>query len=263
MSRFHTTELSDPRFETDNLRFLTVKTPNLKGRGDICIFVPKGATATDLPLVVLLHGVYGSAWVWAMKAGAHHTAARMIANGEIAPCILVMPSDGLWGDGSGYLPHGGYHFEKWIVEDVIDAVRGNIPQAQSSEVTYISGLSMGGYGALRLAAAYPEVFRAVSGHSSITNLATLAPFVEEDSSVYQQTERYQENVIDLLLKNREHLPPIRFDCGREDDLLEANRTLHQQLTDAGVSHVYEEFDGGHEWTYWETHLVDTLRFFLG
>jgi enterochelin esterase-like enzyme len=262
MLRFRTTELSDPRFETDNLRFLTVKTPNLKGRGDICIYVPEDANTEDLPMVILLHGVYGSCWCWAMKAGAHRTAARMMATGEILPAILVMPSDGLWGDGSGYLPHDGYDFEKWIIEDVIDAVRGNIPQAKVSEATYISGLSMGGYGALRLAAAYPETFSAVSGHSSITNLDTLSPFVEEDKAVYRLAERQRENVIDLLLENRENLPPIRFDCGREDDLLEANRTLHRQLTEAGVPHVYKEFDGGHEWIYWETHLVDTLRFFL-
>ncbi|WP_020567810.1 alpha/beta hydrolase [Neolewinella persica] len=263
MPRFRTTELSDPRFETDNLRFLTVKTPNLKGRGDICVFVPVGVVAENLPLVILLHGVYGSCWCWAMKAGAHRTAARMITNGDIRPCILVMPSDGLWGDGSGYLPHNGYDFEKWIVEDVIDAVRGNIPQAKASTETYISGLSMGGYGALRLAAAYPEKFAAASGHSSITNLDDLSKFVEEDKIAYLQADDHWGNVISLLLKNRENLPPIRFDCGWKDDLLEANRQLHRLLTEAGVPHLYEEFDGGHEWIYWETHLVDTLRFFLG
>ncbi len=262
MSRFRTTEISNPRLETDNLRFITVKTPNLKGRGDICVYVPKGAVENNLPVVILLHGVYGSAWVWAMKGGAHRTAERMIEAGEIPACVLAMPSDGLFADGSAYLAHSGCNFERWIIEDVIDAVRLNIPQAKSSAETYIAGLSMGGFGALRLGAAYPKLFKGVSGHSSITRLEEMAQFVEEDLSVYRQNDREKENVIDLLLKNQDHLPPLRFDCGTEDELISGNRKLHEQLLAASIDHVYEEFPGGHEWPYWEEHLADTLRFFF-
>jgi len=46
-----------------------------------------------------------------MKGGAHVTAARMIELCEIQPMLLAMPSDGLWGDGSGYLPHDGLELE--------------------------------------------------------------------------------------------------------------------------------------------------------
>lgn len=262
MPRFRTTELSNPRLESDNLRFITVKTPNLKGRGDICVFVPHGEVHDDLPIAILLHGVYGSAWVWALKGGAHRTAARMIAAGEIPPCILAMPSDGLYADGSAYLPHNGYDFERWITEDVIDAVRLNIPQAKASTKTYIAGLSMGGFGALRLGAVYPDLFQGVSGHSSITRLAEMALFVEEDTAIYRQTDAARENVIDLLRKNKDRLPPLRFDCGTEDELIEGNRRLHRELTAAGIAHHYEEFSGGHEWSYWEEHLANTLAFFL-
>jgi len=69
MSKFRTTEISDPEFESNHLRFITVKTPNLKGRGDICVFVPPVENLKDIPIVTLLHGVYGSAWIWAHKAG--------------------------------------------------------------------------------------------------------------------------------------------------------------------------------------------------
>ncbi|WP_370513170.1 hypothetical protein [Fulvivirga sp. M361] len=117
MKRFRTTEISDPNFENDNLRFITVKTAHLKGRGDICVFVPDVPDTTDLPIVILLHGVYGSAWVWSQKGGAHVTAASLIEEKEIKPMILAMPSDGLWGDGSAYLPHHQYDFEQWIVSE--------------------------------------------------------------------------------------------------------------------------------------------------
>lgn len=68
---FRTTELSNPTFAPENLRFITVKTPNLRGRGDICVFIPPLNDLHNVPLVLLLHGVYGSSWVWALKGGVH------------------------------------------------------------------------------------------------------------------------------------------------------------------------------------------------
>ena len=68
-------------------------------------------------------------------------------------------------------------------------------------------------------------------------------------------------VLETALANRERLPRLRFDCGTEDLLIEPNRDLHRALEAAGIAHVDEEFSGGHEWPYWETHLAETLRFF--
>jgi S-formylglutathione hydrolase FrmB len=68
-------------------------------------------------------------------------------------------------------------------------------------------------------------------------------------------------VLDAIVGAGAALPPLRFDCGRGDDLLQANRDLHEALCARGVDHTYEEFPGAHEWPYWEAHLADTLRFF--
>src|SRR5688572_32744048 len=103
MSKFRTLEISDSRFESNNLRFMTVKTPNLKGRGDICIFVPPNIPADQaLPVVILLHGVYGSAWNWTHNTGIHLRTNEMINRRELPPMVIAMPSDGLWGDGSAF-----------------------------------------------------------------------------------------------------------------------------------------------------------------
>lgn len=261
MKRFRTVKISDPQFESAGLRFITVKTPNLKGRGDICLYVPEVENKSDLPIVLLLHGVYGSAWSWSQNAGAHLTAERLIGNGAIKPMILAMPSDGLWGDGSGYLPHSEYDFEKWIVEDVLDAVRGNINEASSSKVTFISGLSMGGYGALRIGAKYGKLFTAISAHSSITSLPQMSLFVEEPIESYAQNERSEVDVFQTIDIYKNNLPHLRFDCGKEDLLIEHNRKLHDQLSKANISHEYFEFLGAHEWPYWQEHLVDSLQYF--
>lgn len=261
MKRFRTVELSDPKFESNGLRFITVKTPHLKGRGDICVYVPEATGHSDLPIVVLLHGVYGSAWCWSQKAGAHLTAKQLIEKGDIHPMILVMPSDGLWGDGSGYLPHSDFDFEKWIVDDVIDAVKENIPQAKNTKTHFISGLSMGGFGALMLGAKFGEIFKAISAHSSITSLAQMSLFVEEPLSAYRQSESTSEDVFQTIEKHKDTLPHLRFDCGKQDLLIDYNRVLHQQLLASHIRHEYLEYDGAHEWSYWQEHLVDSLMFF--
>lgn len=259
--QFRTLEVSDPRFSHEGLHHITVKTPNLRGRGDISVFLPE-TTTEPLPLVILLHGVYGSHWVWAMKAGVHHIAQRMIEEKQIKPIALAMPSDGLFGDGSGYLPHSGRDFEKWIVEDVPAAVLEAFPNLTfADDALFIAGLSMGGFGAMRLGAKYPRRFRGFAGHSSITELGQMSRFVEEPLSVYRQNDPAEGSVLGQMLKNKGKLPPFRFDCGLDDDLLAANRMLHQKLLEHGIPHEYEEFAGGHEWPYWEKHIAQTLVFF--
>ena len=258
---FRTIELSDVEFESQGLRFLTVKTANLNGRGDICLYVPEVDEKIDnLPIYILLHGVYGSAWIWAMKGGAHKTADKIIKNKTIKPAIIAMPSDGLWGDGSAYFTHHQKKFDNWIVDDVITAIKENIPSAKNSNATCIGGLSMGGYGALSLGARFPEKFKAFAGHSSITKLEQMSLFVEESLEEYQK-EVILPDVIDIIKKNQSKLPPFRFDCGKSDELINANRKLHIELTAAKINHIYEEFNGGHEWSYWITHVEKTLVFF--
>lgn len=262
MSKFRTVELSDQRFETDNLKFITVKTPNLQGRGDICVYVPPGIQqGQTIPIVLLLHGVYGSAWCWAYKAGIHLQANDMIARKEIPPMIIAMPSDGLWGDGSAYLPHNKRNFEKWIMMDVVDVLVEKIAGATAGSPLFMAGLSMGGFGALRIGAKYGSRFSGIAGHSSITSLWQMKLFVEEDLVNYTQHDQSDEDVFLAFQQYRHHLPPVRFDCGISDQLIESNRKLHRQMEQEDIPHVYEEYAGSHEWPYWEKHIGESLRFF--
>ncbi len=262
MSRFNTTEISDPSYEQDGLRFITVKSKHLKGRGDICVFVPREVSTTkDLPLVLLLHGVYGSAWLWALKGGAHRTAQQLISAGKINPMVIAMPSDGLWGDGTAYQQLASGDYAQWIVEDVPAAVSENINGVSAASPMCIAGLSMGGFGALRLGAQYPEKFRAIAAHSAITAINQMKLFVEEPLSAYHPPDSADSSVYLAMQAHRNKLPPIRFDCGTEDLLIDYNRQLHSQLTQADIPHTYQEFAGGHEWPYWQQHLTDTLLFF--
>jgi putative tributyrin esterase len=262
MSKFRTIEVSDPQFESNNLRFMTVKSAHLKGRGDICVYVPPGTrSAHTLPIVILLHGVYGSAWSWPMQAGVHLQVNELISKGELPPMILAMPSDGLWGDGSGYLPHNCGNYEKWIVEDVPAALLETIKGAKPESPLFMAGFSMGGFGALRIGAKYGKLFKGIAGHSSMTAMPQLKFFVQEPLKSYSQNEVIDEDVFATMKHYREHLPPVRFDCGISDSLVKYNRDLHSKLEKAGIPHIYQEFSGGHEWSYWATHILQTLQFF--
>lgn len=222
------------------------------------IFAPPDLNATS-PVVTLLHGVYGSCWSWAYGGGVHLTARKLIETDKIPPMLIAMPSDGLWGDGSGYIPHREQNFEQWIVEEVplaleeALAVHPDAPQ-------FIAGLSMGGFGALRLGAKYFDRYKGISGHSSITAFKQLGQFVEEPLDLYQ-SNKADHSVADTMIMAGGRMPPLRFDCGLEDPLLDANRSLHSTLFKANIPHLYEEFPGDHSWPYWEKHVAQTLQFF--
>jgi putative tributyrin esterase len=257
---FRTIELSDPVFESENLRHATVKSPALGRRGDVTFWVPP-STEIDT-LLILLHGVYNSHWGWSQKAGVHCVAQKMMDAGEISPMVIAMPGDGLRGDGTAYLTFpAGPDVEKWVVDEVPAIAREAAPHLHADARVAIGGFSMGGYGALRLGAKYPDRFSSISAHSAITDIHEMTQFAEEPLSEYLACAPVEElSAIHWLRKNRDRLPRVRFDCGLDDLLIEGNRTLHRALDADGISHLYEEFPGGHEWSYWQEHVASTLRF---
>jgi putative tributyrin esterase len=259
MSQFFKTEIADFK----GLKLITVKSNALKKRADITAFTPSvktGILAQNTPILLLLHGVYGSHWAWTAKGNVHKTAQKLINKGAIKPMILVMPSDGLFGDGSGYVPHKTENYERWIVEDVIEVIKEQLPMVTQDSPVFITGLSMGGFGALRLGAKYPPLFTAFSGLSSITHFNQMEKFISNFEEL-KNTAIEQDGVLDFLIKNKNKLPPFRFDCGRDDILINENRELHKALKDNQIPHVFEEFSGGHSWDYWTKNIEKTLLFF--
>ena len=258
---FRTIEGSDPAIAADGLTFVTVKSPALGRRADITLFVPPSARGVaNLPIVMLLHGVYGSHWAWALKGAAHLTAARLIDEGALPPVILAMPSDGLWGDGSGYVAHAGHDAERWIIDEVPALACELVPGCTVRSPLLVAGLSMGGFGALRLAGKYPQRLAAAAALSAVTEAAQLDALIEETRDGWSAAPA-DRSVLAALTGATSTLPPLRIDCGLDDPYLETNRDLHRALTHAGIAHHYAESAGGHDWPYWSTMLESTLRFF--
>ncbi len=86
-------------------------------------------------------------------------------------------------------------------------------------------------------------------------------FAEEDLENYTQLDKSDEDVFETIIRNREHLPPMYFDCGISDLLINYNRELHNKLKNENIMHIYNEFPGGHEWAYWEKYIKESLLFF--
>lgn len=253
---------SDPELEIPNIRFLTFYSSAIKARGDLTLYLPDNHEEyEDLPLIVLLHGVRASHWAWIFKGGAHLVANRLIEEEILPPFCLAMPSDGMWGDGSGYYRHDGLNYENWIVRDVLGMLEDEVDCVSEHSLRFLCGLSMGGLGALRLGAKFPELFQGVSAHSALTQHRQLVELVEDLETSALPPEQDQSPLY-WMRKNKAKLPPVRFDCGMNDRFIDANRDFHRRLSNEGIPHHYEEFPGQHDWEYWHEHLEDSLRFFL-
>jgi putative tributyrin esterase len=257
-----TFEVSDPRFEHEDLRSVTAHSTALRGRGDITFFVPPGLTVDRVtPLMILLHGSYGSHWAWTGKGGAHRTAKRLIERGTLPPLVIGMPSDGLAGETTGYIAHDDIDFESWIVDEVLACALHFVPSVSSKSPLFISGLSIGGFGAMHLGCKYASRFSGISAHSSVTDISMRREIGPRTPAIHRLRIDPTLTVTHWAKRHRDVLPPLRFDCGTDDYMLGENRNLHVELEGEGIAHTYQEFPGGHTWDYWERHIEDTLLFF--
>ncbi|ABG40825.1 putative esterase [Paraglaciecola sp. T6c] len=254
-------EVSAPEYSPAKTQFVTIHSSYLDARHDISLYNAY-STKPDIPVILFLHGVYGNHWVW-MNLGGIHQVYDALQNQGLEEFLLVMPSDGGLKDGSAYLPLGQTgDYEKWIIDDVIQAVKQvKVPYVTDKSRWYISGLSMGGYGALRLGVKYPEQFSAISAHSSITRIEDMAQFVNTPLSFYDCANANETNILYWAGKNAAALPPIRFDCGTDDPLLASNQWLNRQFLAFGIDHMYQEYPGAHQWSYWHEHVAKSFTWF--
>ncbi|WP_440906636.1 alpha/beta hydrolase (plasmid) [Catenovulum sp. SX2] len=254
-------EISNPAYTPANTKFVTVHSSNLQRRHDIVLY-NSDAQGENLPVIILLHGVYGNAWVWMYLGGIHLAYEKVKAQLGGIDFVLAMPSDGGLYDGSAYLPLAKHaNYDKWITEDVIAAVKQVQNSVSDKSRFYLSGLSMGGYGALRLGAKYPNLFSGISAHSSITKIDDMQHFVTTELTEYQCETAQESDIFYWLQQHKNQLPPIRFDCGVDDVLYQSNLDFAQKLKTLNIDAELESFSGEHSWEYWHQHVQTTFKFF--
>lgn len=230
------------------------------------LLLPQSRPSGILPLLILLHGVHGSEIDWTEQGNVQEALQQLAEQQRIGPMAILMPSDGLTAIGTGYLnwdagkPH---HYEDFILEDLIPHVERKWNVGGSKEARMISGLSMGGFAAIRFAFAYPQRFAAASSLSGFFAVQELEELIgtEDYAAIFQGQQRMRDvSPLTMILPAPDELPALYFDCGKDDQYISMNYQLHERLELAAVSHTFVEHTGAHTWNYWREHINSHIIF---
>jgi S-formylglutathione hydrolase FrmB len=162
----------------------------------------------------------------------------------------------------------GFAYEDDLIKDVLPLIDRTFPVKAERSGRCIGGLSMGGYGAVKVGCKHHDLFCSVNSHSGAVSIAHDPERVKTLGAEFHRVfgddlENGPEDPF-AIVKNIDHgrLPAMRLDCGRDDFLIDENRAFHAHLESLHIAHEYEEFPGAHNWEYWDTHIREAIAFHL-
>jgi len=221
------------------------------------------------PVLYLLHGAYGHFNDWLSKTPDKNLLQNLSDQYNI---IIVMPEGENFSFYLNSPVNKGSQFETYITEEVIQKIDKTFRTIKDKRGRVITGLSMGGHGALYLSARHPDLFCAAGSMSGAVDMGSMiTPESKERVSKLMEPvygvegasqEVYASNaVLGMVDKMKANHLPLIFDCGVDDFLIESNRELHRRLVYNKVVHDYTERPGAHTWEYWENSLPYHVLFF--
>ena len=203
----------------------------------------------------LLHGLLGNYTDWVSR-----TRIQMWA--EERNLAVVMPS----GDNAFYFksrtPWNDY--ESFIGDELVQITRRMFPLSKKREDTYIAGLSMGGYGALRNGIVFSETFSQVAGLSSALHIVNTSS-EEEYMGLFENrkdaagTDLNPKIAVEKMLAEKRRSPRFYMACGRQDDLMNTNVEFRDFLRKKGLDVTWDEADAGHDWDFWDSQIKKVLE----
>ncbi|MNS56134.1 Diacylglycerol acyltransferase/mycolyltransferase Ag85B precursor [compost metagenome] len=165
-------------------------------------------------------------------------------------------------------------FETYITKEVIQKIDQTYRTIHEKKGRVITGLSMGGHGALYLATKHPDLYAAAGSMSGAVDMGTMKNMgVDAPERIDKLMEPVfgpqgapQEvyaahAVLNMVDKMKANALSLIIDCGVDDFLIGPNRELHRRLVYSKVSHEYTERPGAHTWEYWENALPYHALFF--
>jgi putative tributyrin esterase len=221
-----------------------------------------GAGRVPFPTLWLLHGLSDDHTAWMRGSSIERYAAeRGIA--------VVMPAAGR----SFYQDMAsGPRYWTFLSQELPSAMRRFFPLSPARVDNFAAGLSMGGYGALRLGLACPEKFAAAASLSgALDYTGRLRRVGKRGSSISVEEWRGiagaalrpspERDLFELAsrISRKRTRPALWLDCGTEDDIILDSREFHAHLDKIGYSHHFEEGPGRHDWAYWDSQIKRVLE----
>jgi len=209
----------------------------------------------------LLHGLSDDHSIWMRRTSIERYAAeRGIA--------VVMPGVGrTWYTDTAY----GENYLTFVAEELPRVCRGFFKgMSDRREDNFVAGLSMGGYGAVKVALTHPDAFGGCASLSGALDFTRRdRPGLNDDvkrifgaeigsSAEMKDTEHDVYWLTEKNAKEGKPFPKIFLWCGTEDGLLEGNRIYRDLLARLNISHVYRESEGDHSWRWWDLHIQNAM-----
>lgn len=227
----------------------------------------KAGQHDNMQTLYLLHGYSGNYTDWV-------SGTRILDYAREYNLAVIMPS----GENSFYLDdhEKSEYFGEYIGRELVDYTRRLFRLSHLREDTFIGGLSMGGYGALRNGLKYAETFSKIisfsgafiylkiieNGCKAFDDEVTSAPYKKRvfgDLNKLAASDKNPVYLAERLKREEKAVPEIMMTCGTEDSLVSLNRKIKNQLNNAGIEIKYVEDTGSHDWYYWNKHLEEALR----
>lgn len=244
------------------------------------IYLPDGYEYSErrYPVVYLLNGYTGDETNWILSGGMQRIVDHEIEQGNIQEMIIVMPD----GDDRLYMNRtdGTYPYEDMFMKELLPYIESQYRVRKGKRYTGISGLSMGGAGALKLGLKYDQHFGVCAAFSSaiFTEEAVTAsdqeflnrylskamPDMVTAKGKKRLNKSYDEYDVLYLAKTKDPAllssVKIYFDCGDDDFLTLGNAELHKAFIERKIPHEYRVRDGAHTWEFWRESLPVGLKF---
>ena len=213
------------------------------------------------PVLYLLHGAYGCYSDWSKKANLH----RLADNYNV---IIVCPD----GQDSWYFDSPvdpKMQFETYVSKELVTYIDSHYRTYANRYMRAITGLSMGGHGALFLAFRHPDVFwscGSMSGNMDITQYPDKWHIKDRLGDYAGNEQRWRDHAVCNLVDQVKDCPlqpsqNIIIDDGLNDIFIQNNIALHDQLVDKGIDHDFTLRPGRHSWDYWVNSLDYHMIFF--
>lgn len=224
----------------------------------VSVIVPEGCNPERFPTVYLLPG-YGDNH---LRGWLGKTDVRKMVDCTRVIAVVPDPQDGWYFD-SPVNPE--YKYETFITAELISYIDGHYPTIADRRHRAVTGLSMGGHGALYLSIRHQDLFSAAGSMSGGVDITKFPENWKIKTLLGEEKDypnRWAENsVMGQLPLLSDGALRLIVDCGTEDFFFEVNCALHRALAEKKIAHEFTTRPGKHNWAYWQRSLRDHLLFF--